>query len=242
MTDTPNADESVRGSAVAETDALSLGRPMTFGDRIVYRSTRLMILFVSRVMFRVEVSGLENFPASGACVVAPVHRSNLDTPILAWITRRRLRFMGKDTLWKPRFGNWYLTALGGFPVARGTADREALRACQAIIEREEPLVMFPEGTRRFGESITDLFDGPAFIAARTGVPIVPVAVGGSERVMPKGARFPRPKKVVLIVGKPIVPPVSSGRVPRRVVRELTEELQVELQRLFDEAQGQAGVR
>ena len=60
--------------------------------------------------------------------------------------------------------------------------------------------------------------------------------------MPKGARFPRPKKVVLIVGKPIVPPVSSGRVPRRVVRELTEELQVELQRLFDEAQGQAGVR
>ena len=180
--------------------------------------------------------------ASGACVVAPVHRSNLDTPILAWITRRRLRFMGKDTLWKPRFGNWFLTALGGFPVARGTADREALRACQAIIEREEPLVMFPEGTRRFGESISDLFDGPAFIAARTGVPIVPVAVGGSERVMPKGARFPRPKKVVLIVGKPIVPPVSSGRVPRRVVRELTDELQVELQKLFDEAQGQAGVR
>jgi 1-acyl-sn-glycerol-3-phosphate acyltransferase len=242
VTDAERADDPSESSAASAPEPLKLGRPMTLGDRIVYRSTRVLIRLVSRVVFRVEVSGLENFPVSGACVVAPVHRSNLDTPILAWITGRRLRFMGKDTLWKPAFGNWFLTALGGFPVSRGTADREALRACQAIIEREEPLVMFPEGTRRFGETISDLFDGPAFISARTGAPIVPVAVGGSERVMPKGAKFPRPKKVVLIVGKPIVPPVSTGRVPRRVVRELTEELQVALQELFDEAQHRAGVR
>ncbi len=223
---------------------VGLGRPMTRGDRLVYRSTRLLIIAVSKLYFRVDVEGVENLPKSGACVVAPVHRSNLDTPILAWVTRRRLRFMGKDTLWQSRFGNWYLTALGGFPVARGTADREALRACQAIIERAEPLVMFPEGTRSSGETIDALFDGPAFIAARAGVPIIPIAVGGSERVMPKGARFPRPKKIVLIVGRPIVPPPppSTGRVPRRVVRELTEVLQHELQALFDEAQHRAGVR
>lgn len=219
-----------------------IGRPMTRGDRVVYACTRAMILGLSKLIFRVEVEGLEHFPKTGACVVAPVHRSNLDTPILAWVTRRRLRFMGKDSLWKSRFGNWYLTALGGFPVERGTADREALRACQAIIERGEPLVMFPEGTRRDGESITELFDGPAFIAARAGVPIIPIGVGGSERVMPKGARMIRPKKIVLVIGSPIVPPESGGRVPRRVIHELTERLETDLQALFDRAQHRAGVR
>lgn len=221
---------------------LRIGRPMTRGDRIVYRCTRRLIIVVSKLFFRVEIVGKEHLPATGACVVTPVHRSNLDTPILAWITTRRLRFMGKDSLWKSRFGNWFLTALGGFPVARGTADREALRACQAIIERGEPLVMFPEGTRRSGETIDELFDGPAFVAARTGVPLVPVGVGGSERVMPKGAKFLRPAKVVLVIGPPIHPPASTGRVPRRVVRELTEELQTTLQGLFDDAQHRAGVR
>ena len=229
-------------SEVTSDEELRLGRPMTRGDRLTYFVTRWVIMAVSKVLFRVEVRGTENLPRSGACIVAPVHRSNLDTPILAWITPRRLRFMGKDSLWSTKVGQWYLTALGGFPVARGTADREALRACQAIIDRGEPLVMFPEGTRHFGEEIKPLFDGPAFVAARTGAPIIPVGIGGSERVMPKGAKFVRPKKVVLIVGEPIRPPVSEGRVPRRVVRELTEQLQGDLQRLFDEAQHRAGVR
>lgn len=217
------------------------GRDMTRLDRAVYTATRWLILVVGKALFRVTVEGREHLPKSGPCVVAPVHRSNLDTPILAFVTARRLRFMGKDTLWKSKLA-WYLTALGGFPVVRGTADREALRACEAILERGEPLVMFPEGTRRSGPVVEDLFDGPAFVAARTGAPIVPIGIGGSERVMPKGAKFIRPKKIAIIIGEPIHPPRNEGRVPRRVVRELTDELQTELQRLFDAAQHKAGAQ
>jgi 1-acyl-sn-glycerol-3-phosphate acyltransferase len=208
---------------------------MTLRDRVTYGLTHTAIIVIGTAWFRVRVRGRKNFPRDGACIVAPVHRSNLDTPILAFVTRRRLRFMGKDTLWKKWVG-WYLSALGGFPVERGSADREALRACQAIIERGEPLVMFPEGTRRAGEVVEDLFDGPAFISARTGAPIIPIGIGGSERVMPKGTAFPRPKRVAIVIGAPIVPPPSDGRVPRRVVHELTEQLRVELQNAFDEAQ------
>jgi 1-acyl-sn-glycerol-3-phosphate acyltransferase len=214
---------------------------MTVRDRITYSITRVLIVAVGRVYFRVTVEGRQHLPRRGACIVAPIHRSNLDTPIMAFITRRRLRFMGKDSLWQSRAFAWYLTALGGFPVERGTADREALRACQAILERGEPLVMFPEGTRKAGALVEDLFDGPAFLAARTGAPIVPIGVGGSERVMPIGARVPRPKRVALVVGPPIVPPPNEGRVPRRVVRELTEQLQTELQAVFDQAQVNAGL-
>jgi 1-acyl-sn-glycerol-3-phosphate acyltransferase len=215
-----------------------LGRDMTRVDRFTYAATRRFIIVVATVLFRVKVVGKENLPRSGACVVAPVHRSNLDTPILAFVTKRRLRFMGKDSLWRSKLA-WYLTALGGFPVVRGTADREALRACEAILDRGEPLVMFPEGTRHSGERLSELFDGPAFLAARTGAPIIPIGIGGSEGVMPRGSKFIRPKKVTIVVGAPITPPVPEGRVPRRVVRELTEQLAVELQKAFDDARALA---
>jgi 1-acyl-sn-glycerol-3-phosphate acyltransferase len=215
---------------------------MTLVDRVVYQSCRTLIVWVGAVYFRVRVEGRENVPRRGACIIAPVHRSNLDTPILGFITRRRMRYMGKDTLWKNKAMAWFASALGGFPVVRGSADREALRACQAVIERGEPLVMFPEGTRKSGPVIQEIFDGPAFVASRTGAPIIPVGIGGSERVMPRGAKWIRPKKIVLIVGAPIIPPPIDGRVPRRVVSELSEQLHVSLQQLFDEADVKAGAR
>jgi 1-acyl-sn-glycerol-3-phosphate acyltransferase len=101
--------------------------------------------------------------------------------------------------------------------------------------------MFPEGTRREGAKVAELFDGPAFVAARTGVPIVPIGIGGSAQAMPLGAKFIRPHKIVLMIGEPIYPPAGdgTGRVKRRVVREMTEQLGVDLQALYDEARQRA---
>jgi len=150
--------------------------------------------------------------------------------------------MGKESLWSSRALGWLLTALGGFPVKRGTADREALKAGLACVERGEPLVMFPEGTRQVGPDVAEMFDGPAYVACRTGTPIVPVGLGGTEAAMPKGAKFIRPVKMVMVIGEPIVPPPlkESGRVSRSGVRDLTARLGGEIQVLFDEAQALAG--
>ena len=71
----------------------------------------------------------------------------------------------------------------------------------AVIERGEPLVMFPEGTRQSGPEIAELFDGPAYVACRTGAPIVPVGMGGTEAAMPKGSKFLRPVKMVIVIGR-----------------------------------------
>ena len=190
-----------------------------------------------RVITRMSVEGRENVPAKGAFVLAPVHRSYVDTPIAAGVTRRRLRFMAKDSMWNNRMLGWFVSSVGGFPVTRGTTDIEALKRCLHLLSLGEPLVIFPEGERKSGPIVQPLFEGAAYVAARGQVPIIPVGIGGSARVMPKGAKFIYPSKVRVIIGKPIHPVVNdNGRAPRSEVKRLTAVLHHELQCLFDQAQ------
>jgi 1-acyl-sn-glycerol-3-phosphate acyltransferase len=205
-----------------------------------YAVARFVVVGAATLWNRIRVEGREHVPASGPFILAPVHRSNMDTPYAAATTRRRLRFMGKDSLWKARAPGWLLSALGGFPVSRGTADREALRRCLDVLASGEPLVVFPEGERKSGPLVHPLFEGAAYLSAKSRVPIVPVGIGGSERAMPKGARMIRPVKVAVVIGAPLVADTpASGQVPRTAVRQLTERLHEELQRLFDAAQARS---
>jgi 1-acyl-sn-glycerol-3-phosphate acyltransferase len=218
-----------------------LGPPSRL-TRVSYAIVRGLILAVAKLFGSIRIEGLEKVPDSGAFVLAPVHRSNIDFALTSLLTRRPMRYMGKDSIWKSKPLGRFVSMLGAFPVHRGTADRESLRACTDIVDGGSPLVMFPEGQRRSGPIVEALFDGTAFVASKTGVPVVPVGIGGSEKVMPKGARFLKRSPLVMIVGDPIPAPerTEAGRVPRTAVRDLTVALQAELQKLFDEAQARAG--
>lgn len=207
-------------------------------DRIAYQIVRFIVTTFCRVWCRMTVEGRENVPAEGIFILAPTHRSILDTPIASGVTRRRLRFMGADKYWKNKAFGRLLTALGGFPVSRGTADREALKRSIAVLQGGEPLVLFPEGERKVGPIVQPLFDGATYIAVKAGVPIIPVGIGGSERAMPKGAKFIRPRKLHVVVGKPIQAAsiAASPKDQRDAARQLTVDVHAELQRLFDIAQ------
>jgi 1-acyl-sn-glycerol-3-phosphate acyltransferase len=215
--------------------------PATRFELAFYGLARAVFAGWAYTFWRIRVKGRANIPAEGAFVLAPVHRSNVDTILMACVSRRRLRYMAKDSLFKRPWSAWVLTALGGFPVRRGTADREALRLGEEAIRTGEALVIFPEGTRRSGTVVKDLFEGAAFIALRAGVPIIPVGIGNSEQAMPKGAKGLRPVKIGMVIGAPIVPPAREpgGRGSRRQVHELTERLETELQALMDEAEAAA---
>lgn len=205
-------------------------------DRAAYQFVRFVVVTFCRTWCRMSVHGREHIPAEGPFLLAPVHRSILDTPISSGVTGRRMRFMGADKYWKNRHFGRLLSALGGFPVTRGSADREALSRCIAVLQGGEPLVLFPEGERKAGPIVQPLFDGATYIAVKAGVPIIPVAIAGSERAMPKGAKFIYPKKVHVIVGPPIeVPLGETGKAQRIAIRELSGTLHIELQRLLDAA-------
>jgi 1-acyl-sn-glycerol-3-phosphate acyltransferase len=206
-----------------------------------YAVARGVVEGVCRTYWRVEIHGRENLPSSGPYVIAPVHRSNIDTLLAGCLTRRRIRFMGKDSLWKYRWSGALFSSLGAFPVRRGTPDREALRICEEALRGGEPVVLFPEGTRQSGPLVQPVFEGASFVAARAGVPIVPVGIGGSEWAMTKGKKGIRPVKVVMVVGTPIPAPPTpqSGRLSRRSVAATSERLHTHLQLLFDEALAEA---
>ena len=211
-------------------------------DRIAYKIVRFIVTSFCRTWCRMTVEGTQNVPAAGPFLLAPTHRSILDTPIASGVTHRRMRFMGADKYWKNKAFGRLLTALGGFPVTRGTADREALKRCIAVLEGGEPLVLFPEGERKSGPLVQPLFDGATYIAVKARVPIVPVGIGGSERAMPKGAKFISPRKVHVVVGKPIPTTMDADnpKAQRDAARQLTVDLHAELQRLFDIAQARVG--
>ena len=220
-------------------EARLVGQSMV--TRIAYSLVRNLLFILSKLWFRVSVSGREHLPRSGPYIIAPVHRSNIDTPLSSFVTRRRVRFMGKDSLWKQKQIGAFLSLLGGFPVSRGTADLEALKRCVSVLDAGEPLVMFPEGTRQSGPKLHPLFEGPAYVALKRGVPIVPVGIGGSERVMRKGSKMIWPHKCHVTIGEAIsVEHGGTGRVDRERMTQITAELAARLQVVFDDARRRAG--
>ena len=135
------------------------------GSRAIYWFVRNSLVGFCRIWMRLTVEGREHVPNTGSFILAPIHRSNMDTPIAAVCSRRRMRYMGKDSLWKGGAASWVLSAIGGFPVSRDSADREAISR-SIELAKTEPLVLFPEGERKSGSVVQPLKDGAVYIAAR----------------------------------------------------------------------------
>ena len=155
------------------------------------------------IVFRFRVHGRENLP-DGPFILSGIHRSFIDTPLIGMVTSRRMRFMGKEAMWDNKLRGAFLTAMGGFPVERGTADRTALRAAEDVLSLGEPLVMFPEGTRSDTGKLGPFKKGASMLAITAQVPIVPVGLVGTRDLMPKGRWKVRGGRVKVRVGEPIM--------------------------------------
>ena len=186
---------------------------------------RFVILASKPVMYglyRLEVAGLEHVPASGGFVLSANHTSNLDPwPLgIPLGDRHYLRHMAKSELyWRPL--RWVIDAGGGFPVRRGERDTEAIETAISLARKGQVVVMFPEGTRR-KKGLRKKFEarahtGAARIALEAGVPLVPAAISGTDRV----ARF---AKLRVRYGPPIELDDLGGLEPREAANVATDRL------------------
>jgi 1-acyl-sn-glycerol-3-phosphate acyltransferase len=204
---------------------------------LFYRIVQIIVARGSALVYRARIRGREHLPKTGGYVLAPSHRSMMDIPFLAYVTPKRVRFMGKVQVFKIPVIGFLFSALGGFPVQRDGTDRKAVRDSIEILKGGEPLVVYPEGTRQHGPAIQPLQPGAAYLAIRAGVPVVPVGIAGTEEIFRShGTKVPRFGRVAIVVGEPIQPPPrGGGSVKREAVDELTAVLAKHLQEVFDEA-------
>jgi 1-acyl-sn-glycerol-3-phosphate acyltransferase len=210
--------------------------------QVGYRILRRIFTMLMWLLFRPKVAGKQHLPSSGPVILAPVHRSFADFGFAAFCTRRKLFFMTKDSMWEKKWLGRLLLYVGAFPVHRESADREALQRAEEVLRRGECLVLFPEGTRRQGAVIENLMEGAAFLSARTGAPIVPIGIGGSDLAMPKGKVLPKPLTIQVVIGPALPPPprTGGGRVSRSSVHAATDDLVAKLQAVYDEARAKTG--
>lgn len=170
----------------------------------VARAWAKSLLLVSGVC--VEVVGLENIDLSGSYVFVSNHLSYMDTPVVLSHIPVQFRFLAKRGLFKIPLLGTHLGQAGHIPVPRGDP-RASVKTMQAAAEvmqkRKISLLIFPEGGRSHDGRLQPFKEGAAYIAIRAGAPLVPVAIVGSEKVLPFGSGTPRPGKVVLKVMKPL---------------------------------------
>lgn len=152
----------------------------TAGNNFTYNITKQFVLAYHR-LGTTRVFGIENFPQSGRVILAPNHVSHLDPPILSIYSPRRPHVIAKSELFSHALIAKWFRGLGAFPIVRGKADRKAIRHAVSLLEAEEVVLIFPEGTRSKTGALGEAEIGLGMIAHATKAPIVPMFVKGTEQ-------------------------------------------------------------
>ncbi len=207
----------------------------------LYRTLRGFLRRVVNPYLRVRSENTDVLDLPGATILAPVHRSNLDSALLATKSNRRIRALGKESLFTTPGVSYLCAALGAIPVRRGEADRDAMKAAKFLLDSGETMIVFPEGGRQSGPKVGELFDGAAWLAAKTGARVIPVGIAGTEDAMPQGAKFLHRSNVAIVPGDPMEPPVGvdGKRASRQQLSEFTSRLSEQLQLAQDRAEALA---
>jgi len=156
------------------------------GDSGLYTLCRWLAILIFGGLYHCRVEGTASLPRQGAVIVITNHKSNIDPVVVGMICDRPLRYMAKKEL----FGNAALrkliVSLGAFPIDRGAGDRAALATSLEILAEGGVLLMFPEGHRKRDDAVHEFLPGVGMLALRSGAPVVPLAVDGTQRILRDG--------------------------------------------------------
>ncbi len=197
----------------------------------VYGCVSYIFVFpLFRLLFRGQTLGLSNVPKTGGVVVVSNHGSHLDPPILGHALGRPVAFMAKSELFRIPILSFIISACGAYPVKRGAGDREALRTASNRLIQGWATGVFLDGTRQNNGRVNDPKPGAALLAARTGCPILPVAICNSHKAFPKGSFLPRFVSIQLKVGQIIQPPSTRKRED---LVSTTKDIQLAINSMLD---------
>ena len=188
----------------------------------LWRLIRIVIRVIIVIILDVHTVGRQNVPESGPLIIASNHLSWTDVPIIPAFLKRRVVYMAKEETFKAR-GGLFVRFLGAFPVKRGEADRQSLRTAEEQLKAGRILSIFPEGTRSKIHKLGQAHAGMGMIALRSGAPVVPVAIYGSEKALKK---FRPP--ITITFGEPMILKPKGKKITREDIDESTEQVMLRI--------------
>ena len=194
---------------------------------------------IVKAAFRPWITGHENIPTTGGVILASNHLSFIDSVFLPLVIDRQISFLAKSdyytaTGFKGWFIKTFLKASGMLPIDRsgGKASEASLRTGLGVLSAGDVLGIYPEGTRSPDGKLYRGRTGVARMILEATVPVVPVAMIDTGKVMPIGARLPKVRRIGVIIGKPLDFSRFSGMEGDRfILRSITDEIMYELSRL-----------
>lgn len=190
----------------------------------IYQFGKLICTMLLVPLFRIHVTGRENIPSEGPVIVCSNHISNFDPPVVGLTNKRPVSFMAKDELFNKRFTGWLMRKIRAFPVRRGLSDRRALRTGLNLLEDNQVLGLFPEGTRSKDLKLGKGLAGAGFFALRSKATVIPCAIIGPYRPF---------RRLHVIYGEPIQ--FDELREKKISAQEAADLIMLEIKKLQEKA-------
>lgn len=203
---------------------------------VLYWSMKVVLTPLLRALYRVRIEGREHLPRRGPVILAANHRSFLDSIFIPLVLRRRVTFVAKAEYFDDPKTAWFFRAVGQIPIRRegGSASEGALAAATDVLETGGVFGIYPEGTRTRDGFTHRGHTGVARLAMRTGAPVVPVGLVGTDECQPTDKKLPRPFRTVNIrFGAPISAAHYADVDDRLALRRLTDEIMFEIVQLCE---------
>lgn len=194
-----------------------------------------LLRFLFTVLAQVEASGLENIPSSGGVIIAINHLSYLDAPLIFVLSSRNdLTAMVADKYLTNKLFRFLVDAVHGIWINRESADFGALRAARDYLRQGGALGISPEGTRSKDGRLLEAKTGVAYLAEKAGVPVVPVAITGTQDGIRRMLTLKRPR-IKVAVGEPFYVPPADRQGRAQALQQNTDEIMLRLAALLPEA-------
>ncbi len=169
---------------------------------MLYKLNKLIARYFLRLLGKPVITGQENIPRTGPLIVVANHTSLMDGFLLAVYLPRRVTFLSAAYLFRLPVVGAFLRAMGAIPVQNGGSELAGMRAALWVLQEGGTLALFPEGRVGAGNKLGPFQTGWAYLSLKAGAPVVPIAIKGTEAVLPPGAVFPRRSKIYMQIASP----------------------------------------